>query len=77
MRSAPHACPQSCRVAKRAPSVKAANFIHATLGWVSLNRAAEAANPQSAPTLLCSSLVFVLSLGLGFTEGAVTAYTGI
>src|SRR5207245_3541617 len=46
--------PQSCRVASRAPSAIAANFSHATLAWVSLNRAAEAANPQSAPAITFS-----------------------
>jgi hypothetical protein len=51
---APHARPQSCRVASRAPSAMAANFNHATLGWVSLNRMPEAAKPQSAPAMTFS-----------------------
>jgi len=44
----------SSRVANRAPSAKAANLSQATLGWVSLNRRAEAAKPQSAPAITFS-----------------------
>src|SRR3989442_14236058 len=51
---APHARPQSWRVASRAPSASAANFSQATLGWVSLNRMPEAAKPQSAPAMTLS-----------------------
>src|SRR5207248_5503587 len=44
----------NCLVANRAPSAIAANFSHATLGWVSLNLRAEAAKPQSAPAITFS-----------------------
>src|SRR5215831_12408146 len=51
----PHTAPdQRCLVARRAPSASAANLSQATLGWVSLNRTAEAANPQSAPAITFS-----------------------
>src|SRR5215472_9082018 len=46
--------PQRRSVARRAPSARAANLSHATLGCVSLNRTAEAANPQSAPAMTFS-----------------------
>ena len=46
--------PQSRRVARRAPSARAANFSHATLSCVSLKRTADAANPQSAPAMTFS-----------------------
>ena len=41
----------SSPVANRAPSANAANLSQATLGWISLNLRAEAANPQSAPAM--------------------------
>src|SRR5262245_26206391 len=44
----------SSRVANRAPSANTANLSQATLGWVSLNLRAEAANPQSAPAITFS-----------------------
>src|SRR4029450_5715569 len=50
---APHARPQSSRVAIRAPSTSASNFAHTTLGWISVDPA-NVAKPQSAPAMTFS-----------------------